>query len=141
MIGAVPDEESRELPFWRGARERKLLIQRCSGCGRYSHPPDIVCSECGSEVFTYAEVAGEGRLYAMTTFRNVPEGAEQPTIGVVELDEQRGLLLACEIGPEALAGGRPRVGDRARVRFDHVEDHDLWIPQFDFGGSPADNGA
>lgn len=141
MIGAVPDEESRELPFWAGAREKQLLIQRCSGCGHYSHPPDIVCSECGSEGFTYEAVAGEGRLYAMTTFRNVPDGAEQPTIGVVELDEQRGLLLACEIGPEALAEGRPRVGVRARVRFDHVEEHDLWVPQFDFEVGTGDIGA
>jgi len=117
------------------------LIQRCPECGRYSHPPDIVCSDCGAEQFVYEEVAGVGRLHAMTTFRNVPEGAEEPTIGVVELDEQRGLLLACEIGPDILAEGRPRVGDRARVRFDHVEEHDLWIPQFDFGGGQEEQRA
>jgi uncharacterized OB-fold protein len=141
VIGAVPDEESRELPFWSGAREKKLLIQRCSKCGRYSHPPDIVCSECGSEEFRYEEVSGDGRLYAMTTFRNVPDGAEQPTIGVVELNEQRGLLLACEIGPEVLAAGRPMVGDPAQVRFDHITEHDLWVPQFDFGGGQGDSEA
>lgn len=130
MVGAVPDEQSRELPFWQGAREKKLLIQRCCRCGRYSHPPDIVCSECGSEEFTYPEVSGEGRLYAMTTFRNVPEGAEQPIIGVVELNEQSGLLLACEIA-DATAAAHPKVGDAMRVRFDHVHEYDLWIPQFE----------
>lgn len=132
MISAVPDEESRQLPFWKGAAEQKLLIQCCPACGRYSHPPDIVCSACGGEAFTFEQVSGEGRLYATTTFRNVPEGGEEPTIGVVELVEQSRLLLACEITSEVMATRRPKVGDRARVRFDHIEEYDLWIPQFDF---------
>jgi hypothetical protein len=40
----LPDELSR--PFWDAAKERRLVIQRCSSCGHYNHPPRRFCDAC-----------------------------------------------------------------------------------------------
>lgn len=68
MTGARPLPEMSALsePFWAAARERRLVIQRCLACQAYRFPPEIACSQCGSEDYEWAPVSGRATLYTWT---------------------------------------------------------------------------
>ena len=52
--------------FFDGARERKLLIQRCSRCSVLQHPPSAACAACGSLDLGVQQASGRGELYSYT---------------------------------------------------------------------------
>ena len=39
----VPTPSEVTQFYWDGAKLHRLLIQRCSDCGYYIHPPIVVC--------------------------------------------------------------------------------------------------
>jgi uncharacterized OB-fold protein len=92
----VPDELS--APFWHGVREHRLLIQQCSDCRRFAHPPLEVCDTCGSRALAFEEVSGKGTV---SSYSETVSGARHPyfvaltpyLVGFVELDEQEGLCM------------------------------------------------
>lgn len=97
----VADEWSK--PFWDGARERKLIIQRCQSCGYYQHPPAFICMNCKDRDAPLApeQVSGRGTVYAWFIFHDSSVGGFQERIpylvAAVELEEQPRLLLASNI--------------------------------------------
>jgi uncharacterized OB-fold protein len=58
----VADEESG--PFYRGARERKLMLLRCSDCGTWRMPGRERCIDCWSTESEWAQASGRGKLYS-----------------------------------------------------------------------------
>ena len=56
----VPDESS--APYWEAAAEHVLAVARCSRCGTFALPPDVVCPHCGSTDpdFAFEPVSGRG---------------------------------------------------------------------------------
>src|ERR1700680_3467171 len=54
----LPQPDDLTAFFWEGAREGRLLIQRCGGCGHYIHPPKPICPACHSFDLQPAEVVG-----------------------------------------------------------------------------------
>lgn len=62
----VPDELS--APYWRGAGDHVLVLARCSRCGRFAHPPDVVCPYCNSTdpSFAFTPVDGVGTIRSWT---------------------------------------------------------------------------
>ena len=40
----VPDERSR--PFWEAAADHRLVLGKCGRCGKFTHPPGVVCPNC-----------------------------------------------------------------------------------------------
>jgi uncharacterized OB-fold protein len=88
-------------PFWQGAAEGRLVIQRCCRCHRYIHPPRPVCRFCLSTRLEPTEVSGRATLYTWT----VAEQAFHPffadklpyVYATVDLVEQPGLRLITNI--------------------------------------------
>ena len=62
----LPEETGLTAPFWQVARERRLVIQRCSGCSRYRWPPEVACYYCGSFDYEWARASGRAKLYTWT---------------------------------------------------------------------------
>src|SRR5881396_2389024 len=50
------------VPYWAAARARELRFQRCSGCGRWRHPPGPMCPHCLSLESEWARASGRARL-------------------------------------------------------------------------------
>lgn len=124
----LPAASSLNSPFWAGARDGRLVIQRCNNCGTYMHPPGVLCGECGSERLGYSEVSGKGKLHSFTVYYNSPQ-QPPPIIGVVELIEQPGLWLVTELtsavrNPEGL-----QIGASMHVEYESVSDA-VTLPQF-----------
>ena len=77
-------------PFFDGAREGKLFIQRCGDCGKYQFYPRKVCVHCGSLAVEWAEASGRGVVHTFTVVhRGMPGWREEgPYVAaIVELDE------------------------------------------------------
>ncbi|HEY2332705.1 MAG TPA: OB-fold domain-containing protein [Acidimicrobiales bacterium] len=98
-IVPVPDELTAF--FWEGARQHKLLIQRCDVCGYYLHWPRPCCKRCNSFELTPVEVSGRGTLYSYTVavhpFHPWLASRLPYVLAVVELEEQHNLKLVTNI--------------------------------------------
>ena len=57
----VADEESG--PFFEGAKQRKLMILRCTRCGTWRLPGRERCVDCWSTESEWAQASGRGKLY------------------------------------------------------------------------------
>jgi uncharacterized OB-fold protein len=109
----VVTEDSR--PFWSAAGERRLVAQRCSGCGRLHHPPRPMCPACGSIEHDWQELAGRGTVYSYSILHHPRHPAfDYPLVAVlVDLDEGIRLLSnLVEVDPEAV-----RIGMRVEATF------------------------
>jgi uncharacterized OB-fold protein len=98
-IVPVPDELTAF--FWDGAREGKLLIQRCDACGYYQHTPRTICKRCNGFALSPVEVSGRGTLYSYTIavhpFHPWLASRLPYVLAVVELEEQPNLKLVTNV--------------------------------------------
>ena len=75
--------------FFEGAREHRLLIQRCASCHKLRHPPEPRCDACGSYEWDVVEASGRGSVYSYVVnhYPQVPAFDYPLPIGLIELDE------------------------------------------------------
>ena len=57
----VPDAES--APFFDGAKQSKLMMQRCTDCHAWHFPVRMLCDECLSKNLSWQQVSGKGEVY------------------------------------------------------------------------------
>lgn len=128
----VPDDIS--APYWAAAARHQLVVARCSRCGAYTHPPDIVCQHCGSTdpAYQWAGMTGRGTVRSWTVMRQsfLPGfDALVPYVLVdVELAEQPDLRLIGRLldGPDAPLA----VGAAVTVAFEDLSP-DISVPAFE----------
>lgn len=124
--------------FWRGARERKLLIQRCADCQVLRHPPGPACPSCHSFEWDSLEASGRGTLHSYVIHHHPPvPGFDGPVpIALVDLDE--GVRLLANINASL---DEVRIGQRVVVGY--LDQDDGWtVPQFEIdrtGTLPSDD--
>jgi uncharacterized OB-fold protein len=126
----VRDEVNRH--YWDGARDGRLVLLRCAGCGTFVHPPTrTTCTACGGEELRPTEVSGKGAVYSWSVMHSGGNPGFEDKVPyvvlVVELDEQRGLLTIgnlLDATADDLTIGRP-----VEVTFERVTD-DVTLPQW-----------
>jgi uncharacterized protein len=114
----VPTPSGDSLTFFEGARDGRLMVQRCVACGRHRFVARRRCGECGSDRSEWVQASGRATL---VSFARVHQkfhpafAAETPyPIATVELEE----------GPRLLTGlvgfeGKPlSVGMKLEVVFE-----------------------
>ena len=113
--------------FWEGAREHKLLIQRCTDCKALRHPPGPGCASCGSLDWDTVEASGRGTVHSFAVHHYPPvPGFDVPNVvGLIELDE--GVRMISNI--VGVAPDDVEIGMRVDVSFEDFGD-DLVLPQF-----------
>jgi len=133
----TPVPTPKDQPYWNGAKEGKLVIQRCQGCKSYNHPPVNVCNYCGDRdaELEFEQMSGLGTLYTYyicydTSVTGFEEKVPYAVI-LVELEEQADLLLMSNILNYEYDpfGERLTMGMPLEVVFDKVND-DIYMPQF-----------
>ncbi len=60
----VPVTDEASAPFFEGAKQRRLMLERCTSCGRWRLPGRDRCADCWSEEAEWAEASGRGTLYS-----------------------------------------------------------------------------
>jgi uncharacterized OB-fold protein len=114
--------------YWTGGARGLLLINRCTACRYWVHPPGPVCPQCHSTDVEPAPVSGLGTIYSYTVNhqRWHPELEVPYAIVVVDLDEQPGLRLTTNL--RGCPVDEVRIGMRVRVCFEAYGE--IHLPQF-----------
>jgi len=132
----VPDPDS--AGFWEATSGGQLSMCRCRDCGLWMQPPLERCRSCGAAT-SYEPVSGAGELYTfIVQHRPVTVGYTDNVpyvVGVVELDEQRGLRLPGRIVD--IAPADVKVGMRVQARLEQLPGGDFVVPVFAPSGATA----
>jgi uncharacterized OB-fold protein len=115
----IPDQDS--APYWKALHDGRLLVQRCTDCGRAQLYPRDRCLSCRGPV-TFEEASGRGTIYSFTVIR---QNYSRPfrnwipyVVALVDLEEGPRLMtniVNCD--PEAL-----QVGMAVTATFEVVSD-------------------
>ena len=121
-----PGTTHDNLFFFEGAKEHRLLIQRCAACQALRHPPQPRCDTCGSYDWDALQSSGRGIVYSYVVnhYPQVPAFDYPLPIGLIELEEGTRLVAQLVDVPVGdIAVGMP-------VEVTWIEDGDLTVPAF-----------
>jgi uncharacterized OB-fold protein len=92
----IPEITPEMAPFWAAARERRLVVQRCTACGHLRFPARAVCSTCWSREAEWAPVCGRGKVFSVVVMHQAADPAFAAVapyaVAVVALEEGVHLL-------------------------------------------------
>lgn len=116
-------------PFFTAAKARKLVVQRCSGCGQLRFPPRELCSHCWSREAEWVPVSGRGEVFSFYWMHQIyhPGFAAEVPYAVV--------IVALEEGPHVLSNmvdcsrDQLHVGLPVEVTFEDASD-EVTLPKF-----------
>jgi hypothetical protein len=117
--------------FYERLASGRLATTACAECRRTSWPPRGLCAECGSDRFTWVDLASEGTVHAFTVQEaGLPAGFAGPRIfAVVKVDAHRVFTILLDADPAAVA-----IGQRVRLAPLRVADDSTgaarWLPAF-----------
>ena len=118
-------------PFWEACRRRELLVQRCTRCASFRHPPAPLCWRCRSFAHEWVAVSGRGRVFTHAVVHRAPlpalEAAVPFTVVVVALDDAPGVRIVSNLvdaGP-----GELRVDLPVEVVFEEMSP-EVTVPRF-----------
>ncbi|MEP9386038.1 Zn-ribbon domain-containing OB-fold protein [Mesorhizobium sp. KR9-304] len=108
--------------YWDAARDGRLLVKKCTACGRPHFYPRTQCPHCRSLETEWMEASGQGTIYSWTVMRRA-----SPPVAIAYVTLEEGVtmftnIVDCDL--DALAVGQP-----VRVAFEQREDG-LTIPVF-----------
>jgi uncharacterized OB-fold protein len=110
-------------PFWAAAADHRLVVPRCTTCGRFRLPPSPFCFNCRAQAVDWIDHDGAGEIYSFTVIRHavIPQVAEAlPFVAaVVELPGTDGCRLignVVDCDPADVRIGRPVTLDWYDVR-------------------------
>jgi uncharacterized OB-fold protein len=130
-IPPLPAVDALSEPFWNGAREGRLVIQRCTNCGLFIHLPRPVCRRCQSFDLGYEAVSGRGTVYSFTEthkpFHPFYVDRVPYLVASIDLDEQAGLRLLSNL--VRVAEPDVQFGMQVVVEFEELSP-ELTIPVF-----------
>jgi len=113
--------------FFDGAKDGKLLIQKCSSCGALRHPPGPMCPACRSVEWETVEASGRGTVYSFVTnhYPQVPAFEYPLNVALIELEE--GVRLISNV--VGIPAEEVEIGLAVEVEFTAFDD-ELTLPQF-----------
>lgn len=98
-------------PYWEAARAGRLLLKKCTDCGKAHYYPRPLCPFCMSANTEWLQASGHGSIYSWSVERR---GAPPYAIAFVSLPEGPTLLtniVDCDL--DALA-----IGQKVQLAFE-----------------------
>ena len=122
-----PDEASQ--PFFDGAKQHNLMVQRCTSCGTLMWPVKHWCFHCMSMELEWTQVSGRGTLYSFTLMHQVyhPAFASEVPYNIAEVDLEEGLRILSNIVD--CPNADLNIGMPLLVTFEDVSDN-VTVPKF-----------
>jgi uncharacterized OB-fold protein len=113
--------------YWEGIRERRLLIQRCAGCGALRLPWLPGCDGCGSADWDTVPAGGDGVVFSYVVIHHPPFPAFDPPYAVALVELAEGVrVLGNVVG---VPYDKVRIGMPVRLEFLDADD-ELTVPVF-----------
>ena len=123
----IPVADEASEPFYAGAKEGRLMLVRCSQCGRHRLPGRERCADCWSTDSEWAQASGRGTLYSFGIMHQQYDPAFADVIpynyATVELEEGPRLVTNIVDCPN----GELRVDMAVEAVFDAVSDETTLI--------------
>lgn len=119
--------------FWERCKEHKLIIQKCTVCGRLRWPAAYLCPHCLSSEVELAEMSGSGELYSYTVFHKAfhPSLEKNTPYIVSAVDLEEGVrILSNLINAE---GKRIRCGAAVKLKWLDFETYSKPVFELDEG--------
>ena len=119
----APPETKLTRPYWDAAREGRLVLQCCSGCGTLRHYPRLLCSTCYCAAVTWRDASGRGTVHSWTVAHHAFHAGFVPDLPytLVTVDLQEGVrALGRWKGERPPAIGMP-VSGAFETRADSVD--------------------
>jgi uncharacterized OB-fold protein len=125
----LPEITPLTRPYWEGARDGKLRLQRCRACQNIWHPPSPGCVRCGSPDLAWIDAAGNGRVHSFVVIHAAAHPAAQGklplVVALIRLEE--GPLFICNL--LACSPDTVHIDMPVRVDFEPLTD-EIVLPQF-----------
>ena len=125
----IPVASKETKPFWDAAKQKKLVMPRCTSCGTWRFPVSRHCRACGKPGYEWKEVSGRGTVFTYVTYhRHYHPGFAGELPYVVA-------LVALEEGPRIISNivGIPpdqvRCDMKVAVQFEQIT-ADTALPKF-----------
>jgi uncharacterized OB-fold protein len=101
----IPEVDAQLAPYFAAAKDGRLVVQRCGGCGLLRFPPRELCSGCLAIAFEWVPVSGRGEVFSYNVMHQIYHPAfasEVPyAVVVVKLAEGPKMisnLVDCPVG-------------------------------------------
>lgn len=127
----LPEITDLTRPFWSAAREGRLVVQRCAGCGTLGFHPKPWCVECGDRRLEWVEVRKTGTVYshsvATAVMMNLPGWKRELPLVLCLVDLDDGPRLYAQLTdctPDDV-----RIGMRVQAHFESISD-EAGVPKF-----------
>lgn len=108
----LPQPSLESAPFWQGLREHRLLLQRCTCCGKIRHYPRPVCDACYAMEYDWDEASGRGTVHSWTVSHHAfhPGFKTDLPYATVTVDLEEGVRMQSRLvgaSPDRLCLGLP----------------------------------
>jgi uncharacterized protein len=123
----VPDEASR--PFFEGAREHVLMLQKCAECGTFMWPVKARCTHCMGADLSWLPASGKGTLYSFVLMHQVfhPGFAAEAPYNIAEIDLEEGIRIISNV--IGIPNEELKIGMQLAVTFEDISD-EVALPRF-----------
>ena len=117
----IPVADEASEPFYAGAKEGRLMLLRCSQCGRYRLPGRGRCADCWSEQSEWVQASGRGKLYSFGIMHQKyhPAFAEVTPYNYALVELEEGPRMVTNLVDVAVADYR--IGMALQVDFEDVD--------------------
>ena len=104
-------------PYWEGARQGRLLFQKCRRCGSAQFPPRYHCASCWETDLDWAQSTGKGVVESFTVVHRAPLAEfrdKVPYVVASVIVEEGPRMLTNIVGESAL---EVQVGANVKATF------------------------
>jgi uncharacterized protein len=125
----IPEIDQQLAPFFAAAKEHRLVVQRCAGCGVHRFPPRELCSGCLSTESTWVGVSGRGEIFSYNVMHQIyhPAFASEVPYAVVVVKLAEGPKMISNLVDCAV--NEIRIGMPVEVVFESVSP-EVTLPKF-----------
>jgi hypothetical protein len=123
--GITPDMKE----FFAGAQRRRLMVQKCEGCGMLRFPAYEICTKCLGNGASWVSVSGRGTVFSFNIMHQLyhPGFASEVPYAVVVVELEEGPKFVSN-----LVGIKPhdiKCGMPVEVEFEKLSD-EVYLPKF-----------
>jgi uncharacterized OB-fold protein len=125
----LPHLTKLNRPYFEGAKQGELRLQRCGACGHHWFPPSTSCPRCLSPEYEWVKVSGRGRVWSWIMMHQLyfkSFEADIPyNVAFIQLEEGPFMMSSLV----DIADDQIRCDLPVEVTFDQVTD-EIAIPRF-----------
>ncbi|HEX8968738.1 MAG TPA: Zn-ribbon domain-containing OB-fold protein [Chloroflexota bacterium] len=125
----LPTLTKLNRPFFEGAHQGELRLQRCGACGHYWFPPSTNCPKCLTTDYAWVPVSGRGRVWSWIVMHQryfrAFESDLPYNVAFIQLDEGP-FMMSTLVG---IAQGDIRCDLPVEVVFERATD-EISVPRF-----------